>query len=145
MVLKEVRGMTTVTVSKQLTNTPDEVWCVVGGWNTLPVWHPEVTTSRLEADGLLRRVRLADGMEIVEQLEHYDRAERRYTYTIIESPLPLSSYRSTILVMPEDDGALTTWSTEFEAKGAPADEIAETLRTFYSVGLDNAQFLLGTR
>lgn len=129
--------MPTVSVSRELDAPADAVWQMVGGWNSLPQWHPDVTASALEADGLIRRVRLADGTELLERLEHFARAGRQYTYIITDSPLPLSFYRSTLRVQPEEVGASATWFTEFETTGAPAEELAETLRAFYAVGLEN--------
>jgi Polyketide cyclase / dehydrase and lipid transport. len=137
--------MATVSVTRQVNAPADAVWQMVGGWNSLPQWHPEVSTSALESDGLIRRVRLADGTEIRERLEHFARAGRQYTYIITESPLPLSFYRSTLRVQPEEVGALATWFTEFETAGAPAEEMAETLRAFYTAGLANLDRILAGR
>lgn len=134
--------MTTVSVSKHLSATAETVWQMVGGWNTLPAWHPEVLASNLEADGLMRRVKLADGMEILERLEYFSRAGCQYTYSIVDSPLPLSFYRSTIRVEPDGDGTLVTWFTEFEATESPADEVAQALHAFYALGLDCAARLV---
>lgn len=134
--------MPTVSVAKQLSANADTVWNMVGGWNTMPKWHPEVAGSSVEGDGLVRRVRLADGTEILERLEHFARAGRQYTYIITDSPLPLVFYRSTLRVDPAAEGALACWFTEFEAKDASPDEVSEMLRTFYAVGLDNVERVL---
>lgn len=134
--------MANVTVSKQLPAAADAVWEIVGGWNTLPAWHPAVVASEGAGDGLLRRVRLADGTEITERLEHFDRAARTYTYVIIESPLPLSRYRSTIRVETFADGARVDWSTEFEVQGVPEGDLATLLHEFYTAGLEAVQGLL---
>lgn len=71
--------MTKVTVSTKLLAPAEEVWRLVGGWNALPDWHPTVETSAIEDGGHRRRVRLADGSEIIEQLEKFDGEAKTYT------------------------------------------------------------------
>lgn len=137
--------MPTISVSKQLSANADAVWNVVGGWNTMPQWHPEVSGSTVEGDGLVRRVLLADGTAILERLEHFARTGRQYTYVITDSSLPLAFYRSTLRVEPATEGARASWFTEFEAKDVPVDDIAETLRAFYAAGLDNVERVLAGR
>lgn len=139
-----------ITVTRRFVATVDDVWDLIGGWNTLPAWHPDVVASDVEGDGLLRRVQLADATEILERLEAFDRAARSYTYIIVSSPLPLSSYRSRIHVEEATSGApeagvVASWSTEFTAVGVSDEEVSQMLRAFYGAGLDNAERLLSGR
>ena len=50
----------------------------------------------------MRRLSLAGGGTIVEKLVRLDDKERVYSYSIIDSPLPVVNYVSTISV--KDDG-----------------------------------------
>src|SRR6266511_1059504 len=85
--LKKGRNiMTKVTVATKVTAPAEEVWRLVGGWNALPDWHPAVETSAIEEGGHKRRLKLANGAEITEQLEKFDGEAKTYTYSIIASP-----------------------------------------------------------
>jgi uncharacterized protein YndB with AHSA1/START domain len=122
----------------------EEVWRLVGGWNALPDWHPAVETSVIEAGGHRRRVKLADGSEIVEQLEKFDGEAKTYTYSIVGGTMPFSDYRSTITVSREGEKSTIEWSTSFRPLGVPENELTRTLEQFYQAGFDNLRKLLGT-
>lgn len=136
--------MTKVTVATKVMAPADEVWRLVGGWNGLPSWHPAVETSVIEEGGHRRRLKLADGAEITEQLEKFDGEAKSYTYSIVASTLPLTDYRSTITVKREGDKSTIEWSTTFRPLGFPEGELTKTLERFYEAGFDNLRKLLGT-
>ena len=141
----EMGNMTKVTVATKVLAPAEEVWRLVGGWNALPAWHPAVETSAIEEGGQRRRLKLADGMEITEQLEKYDGESRTYTYSIVASPMPLTDYRSTITVRREGDKSTIEWSTTFRPLGVPETAISKTLESFYETGFDNLRKMLGTK
>ena len=136
--------MTKVTVATKVTAPADEVWRLVGGWNALPSWHPAVETSVIEDGGHRRRLKLADGAQITEQLEKFDGEAKTYTYSIVASTLPLRDYRSTITVTREGEKSTIEWSTTFKPIGLPETELSKTLEQFYQTGFDNLRKLLGT-
>jgi len=68
--------------------------------------------------------------------EHSD-SDRYYAYEILESPLPIRDYSSRIAVTASDQGSLIQWNSEFEADGAPEEEVAELISGIYRAGLDN--------
>lgn len=136
--------MTKVTVATKVMAPADEVWRLVGGWNGLPSWHPAVETSVIEDGGHRRRLKLADGAEITEQLEKFDGEAKTYTYSIVASTLPLRDYRSTITVTREGEKSTIEWSTTFKPLGLPETELSKTLERFYQAGFDNLRKLLGT-
>lgn len=135
--------MTKVTVATTIKAPAEEVWRLVGGWNALPDWHPAVETSAIEEGGHKRRLKLADGAEITEQLEKFDGEAKTYTYSIIACPLPLADYRSTIKVSREGDASTIEWSTTFEPVGVPETDLTKSLEEFYQTGFDNLRKLLG--
>lgn len=134
--------MSKVSVSTTLRVPADEVWDVVGGWNALPDWHPEVERSTLDRGGHLRRLRLAGGTELTEKLEKFDSGERTYTYSITACPLPFSNYVSTIRVREEEGACTIEWSSTFTPTGAPETDVAQSLKDFYQAGFDNLRKLL---
>ena len=59
-----------------------------------------------------------------------------YSYTILESPLPVSNYISTIKVTPTDSSRSSiTWTGDFQAKGASEGEAKTVIDGIYVKGL----------
>jgi NADPH2:quinone reductase len=106
----------------------DEVWRILRDFNGHDRWHPAVATSAIEdglpvdAVGAVRRFRLADGGELREQLLSLSDAEHRFTYCILEAPLPLMGYVATVALKPVTDGDGTFWEWRCEFHPPPARE-----------------------
>ena len=88
--------MSKVSMTTKVAVSAAQIWDLIGGFNALPDWHPAVEKSVLEEGGTVRRLSLAGGGEIVERLEQSDDDGRVYTYSILESPLPVAGYVATI-------------------------------------------------
>ena len=130
--------MAKVDMKTNLDVTADEVWKLIGGFNTLPDWHPAIEKSELEEEGSMRRLSLAGGGTIMEKLEKRDDNEKVYSYSIIDSPLPVSNYNATIRVKDDGEGKTTVeWSSEFEADGAAENEAMDVIAGIYQAGFDN--------
>ncbi len=124
--------------------TPDKLWKLIGGFNALPDWHPAVEKSHLEEGGSMRRLSLHDGGTIVEKLTQLDDKERVYSYSIIDSPLPVANYESTIRVKDDNEGNTTVeWCSEFDAKGATESEAMDAISGIYQAGFDNLKKMFG--
>lgn len=122
----------------------DTVWKMIGGFNALPDWHPAIEKSELEDGGRVRTLSIAGGGTITERLEEHNPAERTYTYSIVQSPLPVANYKSTIKVTDEDDGGCKVeWSGLFDPHGATEMEASEAIEDIYKAGFDNLRKLLG--
>lgn len=127
-------------VDKQVTvdATPAQAWAAIGDFCAIGGWHPAIEACVLgEKDGkTMRTLSLKGGGEIVEELVERDEDDMSYTYKIIESPLPVANYESTIEV--EDEGGTTiVWSGEFDAKGAPDVDAIGVIEGIYQSGLDS--------
>ena len=81
--------MAKVSLNTRLGVSADKAWELIGGFNTLPDWHPAVEKSELEKEGQERTLTLAGGAKIVEKLVRSDDAERVYSYSILDSPFPV--------------------------------------------------------
>ncbi|MEM7021216.1 MAG: SRPBCC family protein [Pseudomonadota bacterium] len=109
----------------------DQVWAHIRDFNNLPDWHPGVESSVIEDGGpsdrvgCIRRMALAGGGEIREQLLEMSDMGRHYSYAILESPLPVANYRATLRLRRISDGNRTygEWSASFDPD--PADKQAE--------------------
>jgi mxaD protein len=129
--------MAKVTVSQVFPAEASKLWALVGAPDSIASWHPAIATSVCGSGGATRVCKLPDGAEVHEEITHHSDAERRYSYRITKSPLPIANYVSTLSVQPEGGGARLVWESEFEAVGAPASEVEKKLRELYEAGMAN--------
>lgn len=126
-----------VTKSATIAAPPETVWKTIGDFCGIGNWHPAIAKcERSEKGGKkVRTLTLKDGGTIIEQQVSRNAKEMDYTYTIVESPLPVSDYKSTIGVMKEGSGSKVTWKGSFKAKGAPDEKAQEVIGGIYDAGL----------
>lgn len=83
----------------------------------------------------MRRVSLTGGGETVERLVGRDDA-RRYSYALVEGPLPVSESTATLAVDDEPAGsARVSWWSEFTPAGASQRDAETAIRQFLQAGL----------
>ena len=58
------------------------------------------------------------------------------SYEIVEGPLPVEDYLSTLTVTPDGDGCRVSWSGRFRANGVPDEKACEIITGIYTAGLD---------
>lgn len=129
--------MPSIVLNANIPAPASEVWKVVGDFNGLTKFSPAIAQSTVEGEGVgaLRTLQLAEGGTIVERLESYDADERTLSYSIVESPLPLKDYLSTMRVATTDEGCHVEWGGTCEADGATDHEVEQLLLGIYSGGL----------
>ncbi|MFQ5626790.1 MAG: SRPBCC family protein [Methyloligellaceae bacterium] len=135
--------MAKVSMSTDLNVSADQVWKLIGGFNALPDWHPAVEKSELTEQGQTRTLSIAGGGTIVEKLEKVDDSARTYSYSIVDSPLPVANYTATIKVSGEGDNSTIEWSSDFEPAGASAEEAMQAIQGVYQAGFDNLKKMFG--
>ena len=137
--------MARVFVSSVINASPDKVWERVRDFNGLPRWHPMIRESRIEngepADkvGCVRDFRLQNGDRIREKLLGLSDFDLFCTYSILESPMPLTDYVSTFRLTPITDGGRTfvEWSAEFECEPGDVEDLVSGIGTnVFQGGLD---------
>ncbi len=113
------------------------IWQAVGGFAAIADWHPAIEAAAIESSSgaPVRTLALAGGGEIVERQESRDDSAMRYTYEILESPLPIANYRSTLSAAAAPGGTRIVWTGSFEAAGASDAEAAEIVQGVYAAGL----------
>ena len=116
---------------------PAKVWQTIGDFCGIGDWHPAVEKcTPSEMDGKkVRLLNLKGGGTIKEEQVSRDDKVMSYTYTILESPLPISDYKSTLAVAPDGSGSKVTWSGTFNAKGAPDSVGTDAVQGIYDSGL----------
>ena len=65
--------------------SPDDVWQLIGGFDSLPEWLPYIVRSELTDGGQVRHLDNSDGQTIVERLEKYDSSARTYSYSVLQA------------------------------------------------------------
>jgi mxaD protein len=135
----------------------EKVWDTVKDFDSLPKWHPGFSGDELISGangkaGTKRKLTIKDGPSFTEQLLSYDAAHHSYHYRIVESPLPIAHYSSTISVRPGRNGLTkVTWSGSFKRKNtsdnppeAESDAgVTKLVKGVYRGGLDNLQKMFG--
>ncbi|WP_418291971.1 SRPBCC family protein [Methylobacterium durans] len=126
-----------VTKTADVAAPPPKVWKTIGEFCGIGDWHPAVEKCTLSEKGgkKMRTLNLKGGGEIVEEQVSRDEKKMDYTYTILQSPLPVSDYKSTLSVAPNGAGSKLTWTGSFKAKGAPDAKAQEVIGGIYEAGL----------
>ncbi|NWE12852.1 SRPBCC family protein [Pseudomonas yamanorum] len=116
----------------------EQVWQLVGGFNSLPDWLPFIVKSEPSEGGRVRHLQTADGGVVVERLQSFDNVARTYSYSISESPFPVSEYLATLKVEGlTASSAKVTWSGVFTPVAGVTDAAVEELFSgVYSGGLE---------
>lgn len=126
-----------VSRSTDIAAPPAKVWATIGDFCGISSWHPAVEKCNPStmAKKPMRTLSLKGGGAIVEEQVSRDDGKMDYTYRIIESPLPVDHYKSTISVAPSADGSKVTWVGSFKAKGADDAKAESVIAGIYEAGL----------
>ncbi|MGW0656090.1 SRPBCC family protein [Streptomyces umbrinus] len=137
--------------SSVFTSSADETWAVVRQFNGLPDWHPAIRASEIIGGGngltpgAVRLLTGVDGSIYRKRLVGLDEVDRKLSYEIVEAPLPVRGYLSTLHVQPVADtgGAFLCWHATFDpAEGTTAQEAATILEAAYAPALTGLHTLL---
>jgi len=118
--------------------TVDKAWAALGDFCGIKDWHPAIANCVLsEKDGAkIRTLTTKDGGVLVEKMTQWDDAGHSYGYAILESPLPVANYVSTIAVKDAAGGAVSiSWSSTFDPKGASEEDASKVIAGIYDAGL----------
>lgn len=136
--------MARIYVSSVLDAPVAKVWEKVRDFNALPRWHPAIRDSRIENGepsdrvGCVRDFHLQNGDRIREKLLGLSDFDYFCTYSILESPMPLTGYVATLRLTPVTDGdrCFAEWTAEFDCD----PEVEEGLVTNISANVFQAGF-----
>ena len=132
-----------VTEKIDLAAAPAQTWEAIKDFNGWQAWHPafagtEITKGQGNAMGTVRVLTAKDGAKFTEELVSHDAASRSYQYRIIESPLPIAGYVSTLEIKGTPGGSSVVWSSRFAVMpGASEEAVKKTIAGVYRAGLDN--------
>ncbi|MHC8314839.1 SRPBCC family protein [Pseudomonas sp. LB3P31] len=128
--------MATASAFIDIPASADEVWQLVGGFNSLPDWLPFIAESELSEGGRVRSLRTSDGAVVVERLQSFDNAGKTYSYSILQAPFPAKDYLATIRVEAQGEGARVTWSGQFAPVGVSEEEVVALFAGIYQGGVE---------
>jgi hypothetical protein len=120
----------------------DEVWKVVGDFVGLIEGMGLPVEKEGEGIGMTRKISMGPA-PIVERLEERDEAAKKIVYSIVEGPLPVQHYVSTMQLTEAGSGrSKLTWSSTFEPVG---DEAAakQIVSGIYTGGIQGLQGRFG--
>jgi hypothetical protein len=138
--------MARVYVSSVIDAPVAKVWAKVRDFNALPRWVPAVRESRIEngepADkvGCVRDFHLQNGDHLRERLLGLSDYDMFCTYSILQSPMPLTDYIATLRLTPITDGDKTfaEWTAEFECAPELAADLVSGIGTnVFQAGFDS--------
>lgn len=135
--------MATAYASLQTKHSPEHVWALIGGFDSLPDWLPFIPESIASEGGRVRSLKDPDGNRIVERLMAFDENARSYSYAIMTSPFPVTGYLSTLQVKADGQGSLVEWSGEFTPVWVNDAEAQALFKGIYEGGLQALAKTLG--
>ena len=132
-----------VTEKVDLAAAPSKTWDTIKDFNGWQAWHPAFASTAIikgegNTKGAVRVLTTKDGATFTEELVSHSAASRTYQYRIIESPLPITDYVSTLEITESKAGSSVMWSSNFKVKvGTSEEEMKKTISGVYRAGLDN--------
>ena len=137
-------GKGTVSKTLDLPASAADVWAVIGDYNGLARWNAGIEKSELSNGGKRRTMTLKAGGSVVEDLVEYDANGRRYSYSIVESAIPVERHQATLAVAERGPNACTVrWSCEFQPKGADMATVSGIVSGIFDRGLDQLGKMFG--
>jgi len=127
--------MARVYTSSVINASAARVWARVRDFNGLSNWHPAIAESRIEngepADkvGCIRNFSLRNGDRLREQLLGLSDYDMFCTYSILDSPMPLTNYVATLRLTPitDQDRTFVEWSADFDCAPDKEGELVSSI------------------
>ena len=120
----------------------DEAWKVVGDFIGLLKTMGTDAEAEGEGIGMTRKITMGPA-SIVERLEERDEDAKKIVYSIVEGPLPVANYVSTMQLTEAGEGrSKLTWSSTFEPVGDEA-MATQIVTGIYDGGIKGLQARFG--
>jgi hypothetical protein len=116
---------------------PELIWKTLRDFSTIARWHPNVQDCLIEGGGpadrvgVVRAIHLRDGAPLRERVTALSDKDMSYSYSVIESPLPLEYHSSTVSLVGVANGTktLVTWYVEFRLKQGDPEQMAISIHS----------------
>jgi mxaD protein len=127
-----------------LVNHPvEEVWALIGNFDSLDTWHPAVVKLEASGDGGVgsyRTLTLPDGGTLKEKLLENSQEDMSYSYSIESGVLPVANYTSTLSVRPAahlPGQSIVLWSSRFDPVGIDGNAARNLIGGIYQAGFES--------
>lgn len=123
--------------------SPSRTWAAIQDFRGWQAWHPAFASTEIikgpgNAKGTVRVLAARDGAKFTEELLSHEDVSHVVQYRIIQSPLPITNYVSSIKVQSTYEGSHVVWSSTFQVDaGAREEDIKKVIAGVYRAGLDN--------
>jgi hypothetical protein len=116
---------------------PELIRKVLRDFSAVAQWHPAVEDCIIEGSGpadrvgAVRAIHLRDGTPLRERVTALSDKDMGYSYSVIDSPLPLAYHSSTVSLLGIEGGAkaLATWYVEFRLTQGDPEQMANAIRS----------------
>lgn len=136
--------MLSVSEAAELNVPADVVWKTLGDFGAADRYLDLVERCELQRNGgsVERLLHLRGGGLVHERLVLACPQDRALRYTIVDSPLPVADYVSTVRVDAIDgDRCLVSWSATFDPRGAGEEQARDAVAAIYRMGFDGLRRL----
>ena len=140
--------MTNVVVKDTINAAADEIWKTLGSFRNVEKYIPLIKSSTVEGSGVGAKrtciIPNESGQEgkIEEEIQSFDDDAKTLSYSITSSPMPLEKYLGTVKVKDLGNGRCEVeWSSTFEPKGMPEEEVAKMINDIYVAAIDGLKKL----
>jgi Polyketide cyclase / dehydrase and lipid transport len=131
-----------LTRSIEINETPSAVWSVIGSFCAIKDWLPPVGACIEDGKSPPTRTLVTkDGKaSFVETQTARNEKEYSYSYAFISSPLPVTNYKSTIMVTAKGEGlSIVTWTGTYTPDSGKEKAAVDALTGVYEAGLAGIQ------
>jgi len=132
----------TLTRSIEVNGAPSTVWSVIGSFCAIKDWLPPVGMCIEDGKSPPTRTLVTkDGKaSFVETQTARNEKEYSYSYAFISSPLPVTNYKSTIMVTAKGEGlSIVTWTGSYTPDSGKEKVAVDALTGVYEAGLAGIQ------
>ncbi len=114
--------MAETSVTRTIDRDAGAVWALLADFGDVG-WIPVAENVVVEGEGvgMYRQIPMGDGDPVIETLVAIDHDARVLTYSLENSPFPVSSYLAVCTVSDAADGATVEWVVTFEPTGEEAE------------------------
>jgi hypothetical protein len=146
--LAENRPLLVVSEIISIKAPPEKVWNFVKPFDSVPRWHPAFAKAEIVSGsdgkvGVVRALTFKDGPTFTEELLALNEQSMAFTYNVVEGPLPIDRYVSTMSVKSDSQGgSIVTWVGVFSRK-SPRDQVPDAENDAAVVGLITGAYQAG--
>jgi len=133
-----------VSNSIEMTNNLDEVWTAISNLENLDKLVPEIigqTKTVGNGKGTIVTLMLkSNGTEVVEKITKLDNNRRIISYEMVATPMPMSYYKATIRIVPQDSNGYTiSFKAVLKTTGEHETIMENTIENFQKTLLANVK------